>query len=331
AVAADPTRSGAFAYREDLNAAYATFQRKLGELTVLAGLRLEDARTVLTGGGTRHQSDRRQPFPSLHLSYPLGEGRTVSASYSRRIDRPAPGQLNPLIVFGDRQILFGGNPALRPQETDSFEVAYDARKGASSVAATLYYRALHDAFAQVARDQGGGAILFTQDNLGEARKIGLSLAGNRQLTATISLNLSGDAFWTQVPTSALGLGETRSGTAVSGRGALSWSPTADDLLQLNGRLTGRTIGPQGTLGPTGILDLGYRRRLSPSLFAIVTVQNLLDSNRQQIRFRTPTVNGRRTLDGTGRTALVTLTYNFGSDAKKRRDPAIDYGAGPPVP
>lgn len=335
AIAADPVRSGAFAYRLELNAAYATLQKKLGDLTVLAGLRLENSRTTTTlagaGADQRHESDLFQAFPSLHLSYPVGEDRTISASYSRRIDRPTPAQLSPLITFGARQDLYGGNPNLRPQETDAVEAAYDARKGSSSIAVTLYYRELHNAFTQVVRDQGDGVLLFTQDNLGEARRAGVSLAGNRQLSSTISLNASGDAYWMEVPASALGLGEARSGYVVSGRGALSWSPTASDIFQLNGSLSGRTITPQGSLGAIGLLNLGYRRKLSPALFLVVTVQNLLDSNRQTFNYNLPTLRDRRIVDGVGRGTLVTLTYNFGLGAQKAHDPGIDYSSGPPVP
>ncbi|THD65041.1 TonB-dependent receptor [Phenylobacterium sp.] len=333
AIAADPTRSGAFAYRLELNAAYATLQEQFGDLSVLAGLRLENSRTTtsLADGSERRESDLLQAFPSLHLSYPLGEDRTVSASYSRRIDRPTPAQLSPLITFGNPQDLYGGNPDLRPQETDSFEAAYDAHKGASSFSATLFYRELHNAFTPVVLDRGGGVVLFTEDNLGEARRAGLSLAGARALTSTVSLNASGEAYWMEVPASALGLGAARSGYVVSGRGTLSWSPTASDVFQLNGSLSGRTITPQGSLGAIGLLNLGYRRKLTPALFLVVTAQNLLDSNRQTIEYGLPTLLGRRVLDGVGRTALVTLTYSFGSGAQKGHDPSIDYSSGPAPP
>jgi outer membrane receptor protein involved in Fe transport len=333
AIAADPARSGAFAYRLELNAAYATLQKKFGDLTVLAGLRLENSRTTtaLAGGNMQPKSDLFQAFPSLHLSYPVGEDRTVSASYSRRIDRPTPAQLSPLITFGNPQDLFGGNPNLRPQETDSFEASYDAHKGSSSIAATFYYRELHNAFTPVVRDQGDGVLLFTQDNLGEARRAGLSLAGNRQLTSTVSLNASAETYWMEVPASAFGLGEARSGYVVSGRGTLSWSPTINDVFQLNGNLSGRTITPQGSIGAIGLLNLGYRRKLTSALFLVVTVQDLLDSNRQTFENNLPTLRDRRVVDGVGRATLVTLTYNFGSGGQKGRDPSIDYSTGPSVP
>jgi outer membrane receptor protein involved in Fe transport len=332
-LAADPTRSGAFTYRLELNAAYATLQHGFGDLTVLAGLRLENSRTTtaLSGGGAWRESALLQAFPSLHLSYPLGGDRTLSASYSRRIDRPLPAQLSPLITFGDPHDLYGGNPDLKPQETDAFEAAYDARRGTSSIAVTAYYRDLHHAFAPVVLDQGGGAVLFTQENVGEARKAGVSLAASRQLTPTITLNTSADAYWMEVPVSALVAGGARSGYVEEVRGTLSWSPAAKDVFQVNGSLSGRTVTPQGSLGAIGLVNLGYRRKVAPALFLFITVQNLLDSNRQTSDYNLPTLRDHRVVDGVGRSALVTLTYTFGAGVQKARGPAIDYSAGPQIP
>jgi len=330
AIAADPTRSGAYEYRLTLNAAYATFQKKFGDVVLLAGLRLEDSRTTISSAGERRQVDLLRPFPSLHLSYPLGQDRKITASYSRRIERPSPGQLSPLVGYGDRLYRSRGNPRLRPQETDSFELSYDARRGSSSIAATLFYRELHNAFAQVAHDQGDGVLLFTQDNLGRVRRAGLSLAGKHQVSAKISLNLSGETYWTELPASALGLGEVRSGYVTGGRGSLSWTPTAKDFLQIDGRLSGKKITPQGSIQPIGVVNLGYRRKLSPSLFVNLALQDVLNSNRLELSYDSTTVNYRRRLQGVGRLATFTLTYNFGGVAKKPRDPAFDFsGSAPP--
>lgn len=329
-IAADPARSGAFAYRLKLNAGYATLQKKLGEFTLLAGLRLEDSHTTIAGAGIRHEMNLLRPFPSLHLSYPLSEETKLSASYSRRIERPTPSQLSPLVSYGDRLYLSSGNPELRPQETDAFELAYDTRKGASSISATIFYRELHNAIAQVVRDQGDGVLLFTQDNLGNVRRAGLALVGKRPLGSKISLNLSGEAYWTELPVSALGFGEVRSGYVVSGRGSLSWTPTTGDFFQIDGRLSGKKITPQGSIQPIGVISLGYRRKLSPSLFVNATLQDVLNSNRQKLNYASPTMNYRRTVDGVGRMAALTLTYNFGGGTKKPRDPSFDFsGSAPP--
>jgi outer membrane receptor protein involved in Fe transport len=325
-----PGRSGAFDYRLELNAAYITLQRKIGDLTVLGGVRVEDSRTEVSMPGERHVVSLLRPYPSLHISYPLGGERKLSASYSRRVDRPQPGQLSPLITYGDPQNLFSGNPELRPQETDSYELAYDARKGPNSIAATLFYRELHDAFTPTVRDIGGGVLLYRPANLGGVQRVGLSLAANRQLLRKLSLNISGDGYWTQIRVNSLGLGDLRSAYVVGGRGSLSWTPTPNDFFQVDGRLYGKQLTAQGYVSPLGVLNLGYRRKLTPQLFVNVTAQNILDSNHNRVVLTSPGLDLTRRGEGLGRTGTITLTYNFGgSGANKPRDPALDFGGGGP--
>jgi outer membrane receptor protein involved in Fe transport len=328
ALTADPSRSGAFDYSLNLNAAYATLSHKVGDLDVLEGLRVENSRTEVSMPGESHVVDLTKLYPSLHLSYPLGEGRKLSASYSRRVDRPGAGLLNPLTQYADQQTVSRGNPELRPQETDSYEVAYDVQKGKSSMSATLFYRDLHDAITQVVKDQGNGVLLFTFDNLGHVPRAGVSLAVNRPLTSKLNLSLSGDGYWTQVSTSSIGLGQVGSAYVATGRGSLTWTPTADDLFQLDGRLVGKTLTPQGSVAPVGILNLGYRRKLTPNLFANVAMQDALLSNRQRMTFHSPGLDYVRTYNRADRALTVTLTYNFGGSAQnKPRDPAFDFGGG----
>ena len=50
--------------------------------------------------------------------------RTLSFSYTRRIDRPSFQQLFPFTDYSDSLNLSRGNPDLRPQFTSSFEMAY---------------------------------------------------------------------------------------------------------------------------------------------------------------------------------------------------------------
>jgi outer membrane receptor protein involved in Fe transport len=325
-----PGRNGAFSYRLDLNAAYVTLQHKFGDLTVLGGVRVEDSRTEVSTPGQSHVVSLLRPYPSLHLNYPLGGERKLSASYSRRVDRPLPAQLSPIISYGDPQNLYGGNPDLRPQETDSYELAYDARKGPNSIAATLFYRELHNAFTPTVRDIGGGVLLFSPANLGRVQRVGLSLAANRQLTPKLSLNISGDGYWTQIRVNSIGLGELQSAYVLGGRAGLTWTPTPNDFFQIDGRLFGKQLTAQGYVSPLGVLNLGYRRKLTPQLFVNVTAQNVLDSNHNRLVLKSPGLDFARRGESVGPTVAVTLTYNFGGgSANKPRDPALDFGGGGP--
>ncbi|MGH1559173.1 TonB-dependent receptor domain-containing protein [Caulobacter segnis] len=76
--------------------------------------------------------------------YKIDDGRQVNASYSRRIQRPTPGDLNPYRIYRDPYNYRQGDPRLKPQTTDSFEVAYQRRKGFNYYLGTLYWREARD-------------------------------------------------------------------------------------------------------------------------------------------------------------------------------------------
>ncbi len=60
----------------------------------------------------------------------------------------------------------------------------------------------------------------------------------------------------------------------------------------------------------------------------MTAQDVLDSAKQIVVFETPTIRDRLTQRGTGRTVLLGLTYNLGSDTGRRRqEPGFEFQQG----
>ena len=72
AASPDPTLTNLFDFRQTISAAYATYERPIGDLTVLTGLRVEDVRINLDQAtvGQTDQNDYLRAYPSLHLEHP---------------------------------------------------------------------------------------------------------------------------------------------------------------------------------------------------------------------------------------------------------------------
>ncbi|HWW42068.1 outer membrane beta-barrel family protein, partial [Pedobacter sp.] len=126
----DPARSNQFLYDENINAAYANMKRKFKTTTVQLGLRAEQ--TNSKGNSVtdqkvvnRHYFDL---FPSLFVNQELSKDHEVGFSYSRRIDRPDYSNLNPFVSYLDLYSYRFGNPFLKPQYTNSFEISYSFKK-----------------------------------------------------------------------------------------------------------------------------------------------------------------------------------------------------------
>ncbi len=188
-LAPDPLLTSDFLYEQTLSQAYATYERPLGDLTVLAGLRYEKSQLDLATPNRRDENDTADVLPSLHLSYPLGERQKLTASYSERLQRPGPFDLNPVPFMLDPINYRIGNPNLKPQETQSFELGWQYRNAPMLAMATLYYRQNDKVVSDVVTDIGGGVFVTTKANVAQSRNGGLELVLNGKLSKTLTYTL----------------------------------------------------------------------------------------------------------------------------------------------
>src|SRR6185295_4712261 len=83
--------------------------------------------------------------PSVFLSKPLGEKQTLKLSYSKRIERPDYGDLNPFVNTSDPHNISMGNPYLKPEVGHRFEFSYTRNlEKSGSFTAMLFYRINND-------------------------------------------------------------------------------------------------------------------------------------------------------------------------------------------
>jgi outer membrane receptor protein involved in Fe transport len=142
--------SNNYKYREMVNAAYVTYTGKLLGIGYQAGLRAEhskfDGELVDSARKFGYQYPKQISnlfdalFPSLFLSKTIGEGQEVQLNYSRRIRRPDFWQMNPFVDINDPLNIRQGNPALRPEFTNSFEFNYNKTYTSGSFLGVLYFR-----------------------------------------------------------------------------------------------------------------------------------------------------------------------------------------------
>lgn len=140
---ARPQRANNFIYTERILAAYlsSTFKWKL--LTLQAGLRFENTRSVGDLVSTSSSTVRNYTdlFPNLSLTQKLSENHQLAFSLSRRINRPDYDNLNPFVFYLDKNSYFTGNPNLKPQYTFQYELSYTFRQ---KYIATLNYSSTRD-------------------------------------------------------------------------------------------------------------------------------------------------------------------------------------------
>ena len=330
ALAPVPGQSNRFQAEQAVHALYATYERPFGEkLSAQFGLRLEQAEIEVEDvtNGVRASQDYFRAYPTGHLQYKLTEAQTLRASYSRRIQRPQPTQLNPFVVIGDPQNLRSGNPNLEPQETDSFEAMWQMRQGQSFYQATAYYRDTTKAFSDVATDIGGGVLLTRPENLGARRDLGVELTASGRLHPTLRYNASVNAFRQEIDASGIPGARDREGEMVTGRLSLNWQATPKDFVQVMGFWQGDQLLAQGTRESGGMVNLGYRRKLNDTLSLQFTARDILNSFGGATTYDTPQFRDRSDQDINLRAFYLGLSWSFGG-GPRRQPEQFDFSTGP---
>jgi len=326
----DPAYSNRFVFNQTVHAGYASYQRPIGDLTVLGGLRLEGVTLDYgpTPGALRQSYT--ELYPSVHLAYALTGRQRLSLSSSRRVDRPSPGEFNPFVVTGGVD-LFSGNPDLKPQFTDSVEAGWQYRKDQTFYSATLFRRDSRDAVTTYTQRLADGRLYNRRANLADSLATGLEMSANGKLAKSLTYSMSGAWVWTRIDadlaalTGQAGDNLHRSGGALGGRLALTWQPTPKDTLQVNTQITAPRLTVQGESLATGLMSLGYRHKFDDNLAGFVNIQDIFNTSRFGSRIDTPTLRTRTEFEIDSRVIWLGLAWTFSKGAAaKPREPGFEF-------
>jgi iron complex outermembrane receptor protein len=178
----DTTKTNAFIYRENINAAYATMTKQYGKKwSVQAGLRAENTNyyghqlgnglTVINNDSSFSRSYLNL-FPTLYVTYDVNDKNTFTLNYGRRIDRPAYQDLNPFLFFLDQYTYQAGNPYLQPQYTNNVELSHTYKHWLTT---TLNYSYTVNFFTETFQ-QLGQATIVRNGNIGSRQNAGIAVS-----------------------------------------------------------------------------------------------------------------------------------------------------------
>lgn len=219
-----PDTMDAFDGRSSTLAAYATFQQSFGKITLVPGLRAENnGRRISSPGLPDTRVDRTNVFPTFHLRYQFSRKLELAASYSKRIDRVPLENLRPYGVVEDGVTVFEGNPDLKDQSTDAYEVSMNFRTGKIQASLVAYMRKTSDLWSKAYSVDSAGATVYSYVNAGTRRDCGaqldLSAPILRRIKATASLNL----FDQRSPVGSFGGLQSQRTFTYTTNGTLEWS------------------------------------------------------------------------------------------------------------
>ncbi len=191
----DPAFTNVFNYIQKLAAAYVTFAWEPTKFGVKLGARIEDTNldTELETTNEKNSQAYTNLFPSLHLSYKLDRQFSMQWGYSKRIHRPHWRQLNPFTSFRDNYNFSVGNPELKPEYTDAFELTAIQIWEKASLNGSLFYRSTNDVITSVI-EVNDSLTVTHPENIGKSFDTGIEINGKIEPAKWLVLLL--DSYFT---------------------------------------------------------------------------------------------------------------------------------------
>ena len=110
-----PQFTSVISYDESVYAFYVNYSQEFEKLSYTFGLRTEISKIKISEKNTNQifSNNYNDLFPSAIIGYNFNNKSSISATYSKYIDRPAISELNPFNSFTDERFILVGNPFLK--------------------------------------------------------------------------------------------------------------------------------------------------------------------------------------------------------------------------
>jgi outer membrane receptor protein involved in Fe transport len=192
--------NSSFTYDRNIYSAYVNFNQKINKLSMQLGARFEqyEIEGEFTKGmeSANYFDEIFSVYPSAFFTYTPSEKNQYQLSYSRRVDRPGIGQVNPIREWSTPQITSVGNPNLRPQFTNSFELNYTRQYNKGSLTFGTFYRRVNDNITRILNkdefDENNVEISYT--NASSNNRYGFEISSNHKFTNWWRMNASFDLY-----------------------------------------------------------------------------------------------------------------------------------------
>lgn len=192
---------------DNVYAAYINFSNRIKNFGYQAGLRAESSNyngIVPNKGQTFNIRFPISFFPSIFLTQKISDKDEIQINYSRRINRPNFFQLFPFTDYSDSLNISRGNPNLKPEFTNSFELSYSKTfKNNDNFIASLYFKNTKDLITRYQALEfdtllNKNSIVSSYINANKSYITGLELTGKNKITKWWDLITSTNFFTSKI-------------------------------------------------------------------------------------------------------------------------------------
>ncbi len=316
--------NNSFDYEEQIHSAYATYANKFGLFSFQAGVRLEQTFTkfVLLFTEDDYDNDYFSIYPSAHLNLDLDENRIIQLSYSRRVHRPRYRALNPFISYSDPLNLRTGNPYLKPEYINSYELSFSKVWDKSSLSSAIYYREIQGMITRIKTMDYNGVATTTYGNLNRGSSSGIEFIYSSNLLKWWSFTINSNVYYNTIDGSNIDADMNNNDFSYSAKLMSTWVPKKNFEIQLSGRYRGPKIISQGKIDEFYTFDLSVKKRIFNNKGSvIIRVKDIFDTRHFQYEASDYNFTQESWRKRESQTVQLSVTYSFGKleqkDEKKR--------------
>ncbi len=271
----DTMAGGEATYEETIPALYGNYVLENKKFELEAGIRIEyvDLQYKVDPNHNTYKSNGysyTQPFPNIRLAYKINDRNKISVFYNRRVDRPNEVDIRIFPKYDDAEIIKIGNPALRPQFTDLFELGYKTSWQKGYFYSAVYHRLADGTITRIASTDSTKLIYSIMQNAGRSYNTGIEIVFSQNIGKWFLFNFNLNAYNNRIDAFSVvnlyPVANTFTASAqeiYSGNAKLNCTfklPKNFDL-QLTGIYLAPDIIPQGEIGERFSLDLGMKKKI----------------------------------------------------------------------
>lgn len=200
----DSNAGGWAIYREIIPAVYGNYILEKKKFELETGLRLEYV-SVNYKVNPNHNTYKSngynysQPFPNLRLAYKINDRNKLSFFFNRRVDRPNEVDIRIFPKYDDAEIIKVGNPALKPQFTNSMELGYKKSLANGYFYSAFYHRSTYGTITRISGIVPGSTLIYAVfQNAGHSYNTGLEISFSYKIRKWYSFNLNSNIYRNQI-------------------------------------------------------------------------------------------------------------------------------------
>lgn len=311
-----------FKFDRSFYSAYTNYKQQFNKFGAQVGLRLErveDKANWLYSPNTQGNltKDYTDLFPSAFLTYDLTEKAQLSLNYSRRIDRPGVYQLTPVPQFTTALMSSEGNPNLRPEYTDSYEIGYLHQLKKGTISGNLFYRSIKDNIIQTFTKNPDLESAFIQYNINydKVNNFGAEASWNYKVAKWMNVFLAADFTSSEMQNDAKKI----TANIFSARMNNTFNLSKQISLQQFGFFRGKNKFLQGEMLEMWRMDLGIRYTFMDGKASLSARMNdIFNSMKARIHMDDP-YNGYANFKWESQSVYLGFTYNFGGKVRSRAE------------